>query len=191
MLNMSLAGMGTYLQSFRAAVALFDFAAPIATPLESPTGFPPHDVVIRWPYIAARDGAMNIYHFRVAMEAAKASAHQLQLVRDAINWTKVRAATKRFQTQFPDFEKIRHAVAHAADLGKTLKEQRRNRIKGPRTGPLVRLSAGASVTIANSLINQTFATTIGGQLVSYDVTTETADKLEAIMLEFYSLFRTS
>ena len=112
-------------------------------------------------------------------------------MRSAVNWETVRSATKRFGADFPNFKNIRHAVAHAADLSKSPQESERTRIKGPYAGPLVHLSAGTSATISNSLINETYATTIGGRLVSYDVTAETGDKLESIMLQFYSAFKTT
>jgi hypothetical protein len=76
------------------------------------------DIARPWVFVAGRDGAMSIYHFAKSMEGMMAFLGQCPTVLDKVDRTKLRSARKMLRELFPDFEAVRHAVAHAGELMK-------------------------------------------------------------------------
>ncbi len=103
-----------FIADFQDALNLFDF-------LGRGGGFPAaatSGAMRIWQIIAARDGALNIYHFKCTVEAIR---NQLSRCRSVPNVDpqRVRDALKIFRREFQNVENVRHAIAHAGELNDT------------------------------------------------------------------------
>ena len=72
-------------------------------------------MLTQWPMLAARDGAMSVYHFGVAMEGIKKSLPSYPTIDAGVDKKQIRIATNLFRKYFPRPEAIRHVVAHSAE----------------------------------------------------------------------------
>jgi hypothetical protein len=70
----------------------------------------------RWSGMAGPDAAITVFHFGKTLAAIRSGLSGLPSVKGKVNHSKLRAAAKRFRQEFPDFEQIRHAVGHRAEL---------------------------------------------------------------------------
>jgi hypothetical protein len=112
-LELLLSKLDTYAQDFQAAIALFELAerelATLRAQLER-TRTPQLNYTalmrMRWQFIAARDGAMTIFHFGKTMEAIRSSAlRECPTVRSLVQKQPLRNADNLFRKQwFRNFE---------------------------------------------------------------------------------------
>jgi hypothetical protein len=143
-----------------------------------------------WLNIAARDGAMNIYHFMCAMEGAKACIHRCPTLVAGVNRCKARSATKHFSKLFPQCENLRNAVAHIAELTLTPEKRKVNSFSGEVNHLLIHGQVN-DVMISDSLVGNEYTCTIRGELISYNISKYTLDNLVAIADEFHESFISS
>lgn len=105
-----------FIRDFEMAVQLFDMAS-----VEMQRVMTEHREASRnkmwmysaWTRIAARDGAMRIYHLGAVMKAIRASLHVSPALLAMVNISKTRTAMKLLESYFPNYELIRNAVAHS------------------------------------------------------------------------------
>jgi hypothetical protein len=71
-----------------------------------------------WHFIAARDGAMTIFHFAKVLENMMASIGQCPTILALVDRDKFKKVRKNLRELFPRFEAVRHSVAHAGELMK-------------------------------------------------------------------------
>ena len=178
----SLGDLDNYVRDFHAALTLFDFAEPQWLNAEQ-------DHVKQWSFIACRDGAMTIYHFGQTFQHIRAALGSCPTINSLVDSQHLRLTNKKFESQFPDFEGLRHAIAHASDLWKNVSSFARNAFTGKLTGPLVVAAKGGRIAMRNNLINRQFSTTFETRLVSYEISAETLNRLISLKNEFYSAFR--
>lgn len=145
-----------------------------------------HSLLHRWTTLAARDGAMSIYHFAKAMEAGTDFSGCPSLGA-TVDHKALRLVRKLFASRFPHFLPMRHALAHKAELTGSVQQIDENSIKGDFDNFGVRIEGGGGMII-DHLFNDTFATTFEGQVLSYDVTPQTHANLEDIARRLYATF---
>jgi uncharacterized ubiquitin-like protein YukD len=80
-----------------------------------------------WQMMAARDGALTIYHFGCAIDGLKNSLRFCPAL--TVDQT-IRIAGKVFDVAFPDSKEIRNAIAHVADNSQTLQKKLSHAVKG-------------------------------------------------------------
>lgn len=160
-------GINRFVQDFGAAASLFEFCRAHSSQLPAP-----------WMLVAARDGAMSIYHFGKSLEAIRAGFGRCPTYRKAVEHTKLKQGSKDFEAAFPGFIKLRHAIAHNAELGETKEKAAANAAKGPFDQFGVNIGEGASIGIGNGLSNDTFFCSIDGTMVSYKIN---ASSLKALI----------
>lgn len=90
---------------FSAAVALFE----LAQSSRSASRFNPAD---RWPFLAARGGALALRNHMEMFAAGRALIGKISGWRDRINGKELRAIDRCLAERFPKIDKLRHAVAH-------------------------------------------------------------------------------
>jgi hypothetical protein len=88
------------------------------------------DTLGGWQSIAARDGALSIYHFGSTIEAIRHSLPSCPALNALVDHTVLRTAHAQFRKEFPRIEAVRHVVAHVADFTKTA-ELKEHSKKGP------------------------------------------------------------
>ncbi|MGP0093936.1 MAG: hypothetical protein ACLPKB_28935 [Xanthobacteraceae bacterium] len=177
-----------FVGSFRAAVALFDFShAQVRHAIESQKEriIIPKDIR-EWQFIAARDGAMSIYHIGKVLKEINPILNTCPTIRARTNHDLLRITRKKFLSLFPRFESIRHTSAHAAEYIADMTGK--HAITGPVSHSIIRAGPGAKITIAGVLNDREFLSTFEGKLQSYEISDRTIAKLTKITQEFYSAF---
>lgn len=131
----------------------------------------------RWQVIAARDGAMTIYHFFMTLSAIdeqlRLDCPDLALMLPSEPFKNVRKIRNDY---FKDYGKVRHAVGHAAELRESVKHQSKNSLEG--------------VFMFGQIIDErTFLATIGGKIVRYNVSHETLEQLRLMLTNLNAAFK--
>lgn len=201
----SLNDLHRYVQSFKSALRLFDFsrerqiasaqetAVKIQQLMSNPDPKAAREMIDEslihsdWCNIACRDGAMTLYHFGKTLHNIRAALGECKTVNSMVEPAPLRHATKQFEGAFPDFEAMRHAIAHANELWKNVAKYLQNAIRGGYTKGNISISGGSALT--SMLNNRHFAMTFEGRLVSYEMSEETLNKMVEIQNEYYSGFR--
>lgn len=142
----------------------------------------PFDVTRSWPTIAAHEAISILYQFEEVLSAIRewASATPFRdnlLVPDAGN-----NATALFEKHFPKWKQSRHATAHSAEIRLNAEN---NFHEAPLSRGQIRKKKGAKIIISDSFEGRTFITTRKGELLRFDVTWESFDRL----VEVYDLLR--
>jgi hypothetical protein len=135
--------------------------------------------------MAARDGAMTVYHFSGVIDAIKKSQKNTPTLRALVDGKRIRAAGRQFKVHFPQFEQIRHAIAHDAEFAATPELKRKHR------SPEDKITLeGHELTIGDSFDAETvkFCTSIDGHRVSYELSRASLNNLIAVQREVYGAF---
>jgi hypothetical protein len=185
-------GLEDFTISFMAAAELFE--VNLYDSLFQPDGAYKKRA-LSWMWVACRDGAMSIYHFGKALEGIMSYLGQCPTVLEMTDRKLVRVARKRLRELFPNFEAVRHAVAHAGELMNDPETKRRHAVKADNLKLLEGLSVQsdslniAQVNIVQVLSGRKFTNTFEGKVQSYEISRETLDALIDVKRIFYSAFR--
>lgn len=189
-MSLNLSGLETHVIAFDAAFKLFGFSQEQFDRKRSSfdrAGVDQSRLFLAWKFIAARDGALSIYNFAKIMEAIRSSMNEVPTIRAIVDHAAIRLAVKKFESKLPDFEGVRHSVAHSAEFVNSQEAIQRNAFSGTLTaGPVQGIFK--SLTIHNSLVNSKFTTSLEGRLISYDVSQATLDVLNSAKRDFYAVF---
>jgi len=203
-LQRSLQSLHTYSNSFRTALRLFDFAgeqlsastSDMASHVQKMIAEPDPKAASEyldrvmtynaWRNIACRDGAMSLYHFRKAMHYITGDS-DCKTVKALIEPQHTRLAIKRFDAAFPDFEALRHAIAHQSELWKGLGGYLKNSIRGGYTKGSISVKGESGLSSMTN--HRQFTMTFEGRLVAYEMSEQTFNRLIEIQNQFYAGFR--
>ncbi len=134
--------------------------------------------IVSWKHIAARDGAINLYHFSTTLESISKSIGLAKSLHHTADHDKIKAARKLFRDTFPTVEKMRHSVAHAADLHKSKENTKENTVFGEKGG----------LFISGNLVKGVFSFTHEGKVVSYELSQRTANIVREVAWTLVSAF---
>jgi hypothetical protein len=173
--------LAAYVRAFQTAIGLFDHADALAKTNMS------DDRYCHWRHIAARDGAMTIYHFGCVLlnGSSMAACPSLQKL---IVPSPMRTARQRFKSKFPNANDIRNVVAHDAEVFDSPKKIGQHALGDNRVGQRVSKTKSPRLAIQNSLLDRSLQTTYEGRIISYDLSVETSHLLSDITAQFYSGF---
>ncbi|MEA2882193.1 MAG: hypothetical protein QOH32_1449 [Bradyrhizobium sp.] len=193
--------LATYEVRFLAALSLFDKSEEEMSKLfgllahrrevGDPRSISPEfATVTEWMAMAARDGAITIYHFGNTIEAIRKALPNCPTMNARVEHSILRGASRFFRTEFPRYEAIRHVISHAADFAATpasiaAHSHRGGPIKFNRGGSL-EISGKASRYYSDNLMNRTYYVSYEGEAHSYEIDQKTADKLLLAKLRVYS-----
>lgn len=172
-----LMSLSRYVDDFGAAVSLFYFCRQFNI-----------KVTAEWQFVAARDGAMSIYHVAKAIEGIRSCFRDCPVYKGAVDHSKLREAAKGLQATFPGYERLRHAIAHSAELRRNVEHASKNATQGPFEDFGIAVVAGSSITVNNGLNGNTFFTSIEGIMASYEVTHASLRALSRTLETFESGF---
>jgi len=160
----------TYILNFYSALNLFN---EIARQINSNEANIDHLRSIgSWRFIAARDGAMSIYHFGAALEGARYSISQCKSLFSHIDRNKLKESSQVFKSGFLMSEKMRHAIAHAGELFTRKDKAREHSFRGEYKTPHISLkneSPNLTMIVSNGLQGNMFTNTFMGEIVTYAV----------------------
>ena len=134
---------------------------------------------IQYRIIAAKDGALNIFHFSCSLAAVR---HQLPSCRDLLPQSRpdlLREASKQFNAYFPNCDAVRHAVAHEGELAKNPAQMAQNTVKEYTefTGGAV----GPGALMMKAIYNRTYTVGINGSVFSVSLHTDSIQKLIRVL----------
>lgn len=177
----ALSDLQRYITDFAAAISLMDIPVPEPKPNSDD-----HTTIIQWHFIAARDGAMSVYHFGKTLHALHSSyGSLLPTLWKAVDTNQFKIAWRLFDSQFPHIDLIRHAVAHSGELTRTPKDYEQNVVTGAYTGHGIKMGAGASATFT-FLSNRTFVISIEKKVLAIEISMATLAKMDRCAMLFYS-----
>ena len=142
--------------------------------------------------MAARDGALAIYHFGQALHAIASSLKDCPTLRTYTNHGKLRLARKQFEAHFPSVTSIRHVIGHIADFAATIGDKEKHSIRGPyketfgRVG--IQVHDTAKITFSDNLYDHTYAVTYDGAVHTCEISSKTLRTLVAVRETTYSGF---
>jgi hypothetical protein len=182
----ALRAMMFYQHDFRAALALFDFSR---AEIERTRGTDDLDrsFVSEWTFLAGRDGAMSIFHFGKSIKIINNALGKCPTVRRLMDESELKRGRKLMQQLFPNFESVRHSIAHSAEL---MKDTSRHVVTGPYEKGNLRIESGAVMFGRNCFIGdgRTFFNTFEGEIQTYDLSPATLDGLQSVRTAFNAAF---
>src|SRR5580693_8242451 len=171
-----------YVNDFRAALFLFhgQFSSGSPSPHQQ-------ELFLRWKHIAARDAVITVYNFMQTYVAIKQNIHdQLPIISKTIPSAGHKEINGLIQANFPSFDKLRHGVAHPAEMLATRRGFQKNATKTPYEGLGLKISPGNYV--GGHLSDNTFMCMHKGHERRIDITEEKMQKLELIRGKIFALF---
>ena len=191
--------LGWYEWQFRHALTLFDLCQQETSDLSAKRDIkevPKYPIIeaswhtlSAWKTMAARDGAMAIYHFGQALTAIPPRLHECPTVAPLVSHAAIRLARKSFTAVLPSYDAIRHAVGHAADFNATIEERDIHSIKPPWKGRFgLEIVGTKPVRLTEQLFGRTYCVTYRGRVHSYEINAETLDVLSKARERTYAAF---
>jgi hypothetical protein len=184
LLNFNLNEILRFVDQFGSALHLFDYCSMQESIIPSQ----PAGVFFRWKLITCRDAAMSIYHFRNVIEGAHNLANQSPYVGPKLNTDLLDEAHSKFERWFPDYAKMRHAVAHAGELAKNKGKSKQHWFSGDHKEPGLEIENSTGILVQDSLLDRRFTSTFKGKIVHCDMSPETFMRLRDIGDCFYRAF---
>jgi hypothetical protein len=173
----NLRDLSTSAKSVAAAVALFQFCR------KQPVS--PDSLFQEWLFLAARDGAMSIRNFGVAISTVRSLVGRVPIWLGGVDTKGLKIAERTFNQAFPFAHKLRHSVAHP-EFHSELKKKMG--IDGSYEGLGYKIENSSNISIQLGLYNNTFHSTFEGQLVQYDLTEQTISVLIDVTKECFHAF---
>jgi hypothetical protein len=197
-----LASLGRFERRFSLALMLFDFSHDENSRLGADVSMGRADfgtldaktnTLSGWQMMAAREGAMTIYHFGQTVEAIGSNLKACPTLCGLADHSTLRVAKKLFNATFPDYDAIRHVVAHMADFSATQKMKASHSIVGPWKGNFGAVSIetkdqNAVTRFTDNLYDRTYCITFEGKVYGYEITLGTLETITKIRRHFYSAF---
>jgi len=175
--------LDNFVSDFYAALELFDYAEThCKSGFENIPANPPPtpsmrlNVSTKWQFIAARDGAMTIHHFKKTMETTRGSLRIVPSLLEQVDTEKLKLASKLFDSYFPRAKKVRNLVAHAAET--TIEP----------FGPNNTNERKPSVLILHSLAGRRYTTDYKGETFTYELSEANLGKLNSVKLKIFEGF---
>jgi len=169
-----LTNLESYSKDFAFALQLFDYCQAECNKIYTNPNHPSEPKVFdshkftSWQFIAARDGAMSIYHFGKTYEDIRKTIKENLNMFSYIDDRKLKESGKLFRELFPNFEAVRHAVAHAGDL-----DDERHAASIPERFV-------QKLIIKNKLYRREFSNTFEGEIQSYSISKESLNGLNRV-----------
>jgi hypothetical protein len=200
-----LGSLGRYEQRFKLALKLFDLCCTENSDLVSQMERGQISFVLLdlqtntlsgWRLLAARDGALAIYHFGQALIAIASNLRTCPTLCACVDHSAIRLARHSFVATFPNYSAVRHAVSHIADFSTTLAEREKHSIKGPWKGNFGRVGIelkdeGALHRFEDNLYDITYCITFEGAVHQIEISNITLDVLSKIKNNTYTAFDAS
>jgi hypothetical protein len=166
-----------HLNSFEAALKLFEYSARQIRTQERRSRVLPFR---RWQFMAARDGAMSIYHFAWAFQGLADSLRECDYVLTRLDPQVLKNCRRQISKGFPNFERVRHAVGHASEKARNPNKHLLHGFSGSYRKNGLDLRRVKNYVITDHLYRRTYANTWDGKIESYKLNSVSLKNLSAI-----------
>jgi hypothetical protein len=169
------AALHRFISDFQLSVTLFEMLsqAQAAQP-EGLSAF----TFSRLRTIPAKDGALNVYHFGMSLSGTRNNIGRCRSILKHIDVQLLRVAARLFDSYFPNYELIRHAIAHTGELFDTPEKLRASMLKERTTAHGVTFGPGAIPSQAVS--GSVYSIGIDGEMFSISIDSTSTEKLIAV-----------
>lgn len=197
-----LGSLARYERRFQLALCLFELSlaenSVLANQVENgQLSFNALDLITNtlsgWQLMAAREGALAIYHFGQALFGVASSLGACPTLSRLVDHPAIRLSRKSFEATFPGYDAIRHAVAHVADFSATTEKRKIHSIRGPWKYQFGRISIEIKDEenlhrFTDNLYDRSYCVTFEGQVHKYDITAQTLEALSRARERIFSAF---
>lgn len=165
--------------AFFAALSLFDHCMTLSAPPDHPAR--------AWMHVAARDGAMSIYHAQIALDGVRVCLRQCPTFDQHVDKTALRLAGRALSEHFGGLDKLRDSIAHISEQHHSPERHAKNALFGEHaSGTFFRQSPQTNgTTITAALKGRTFINSWRGQLYSYDLSSKSYGHLVEARTQTY------
>jgi hypothetical protein len=118
-LESALGSMHHFCSAFSDALNLFRFCKKNFVRQEASGNLLTAEALGKWQFVAARDGAMSIFHFGEALAGARTTLQQCPSIEREVDKTRTRNAGRYLEKYFPTRLAMRNSVGHAAQISHT------------------------------------------------------------------------
>ncbi|RVG68165.1 hypothetical protein [Sinorhizobium meliloti] len=162
----------TYAEDFLSGLLLFDNVGTLA----ERAGPEYERIVSKWLFIAARDGAMTIFHYGKVLHLIRSSMGKCPAFRSRVDVDALRQCARDFDAAFPLYIQIRNAIAHAGEMLQ-LEKQKQHSISGAIDIPGFIKGFLNEATLNANIVGRDFGYTFEGAYITYSVSHENYSKL--------------
>ena len=183
LLQANLMLLANTVDAFKSALEIFTYAnKEIAS-----AGFTTAACNSGWRFVAARDGAMSLYHFGRSAEATKTLLKSCPTVIAEVDPIKLKLAVEPFNRSFPRWVKLRDGVAHAGEILKSVEEARTNILKEAYEDTGMSISPGG--WSLGNLSGEKYTVGWKGKMFSYPINSESLGILIDVAESICDVFR--
>jgi hypothetical protein len=168
--------LGRFFEDFTLAVQLFE--------LLERGGGPPRvgifgGVFIKYRMIAAKEGALSIFHFGNSLDALRKQVVRCPIYRGSVDTLKLKQAFSLFNKRFPHANNTRHAIAHAGEVWASPAKAREHRQKEDYASAGVSSVAGGFLMAG--LSERTYSVGWEGKVFEVHMDATTIQKLSEVL----------
>lgn len=162
----NLCGITYNVEAWSAALELYDFAKKAPNSVNANTAR-------QWKFIASHECVMQLHHLRERLDKIKGfKVHACQSLKNSINASQMRNATRRLDIYFPHIDKLRHAIAHAGANETNTQEH----------------APDGQFGLVGFRELDKFSAPYQGAMWQLDLTIESLDKINEVVSEFLGAF---
>ena len=133
-------------------------------------------VARRWHFIACNECVLELYHLRARLEKIRSiKLRNCPSLRSFLDTSKMRSASKRLDEYFPYIESLRHATAHKGE------NEAHPEIHAP----------DGQWALTGFFEPDRFSAPYKGQLCYLDITEHSLQRINEVIVEFFSAFETA
>jgi hypothetical protein len=170
------------LEQLKKAVALFDLIERTDSPSD----------VLRNEYfeyrmIAARDGALAVFHFGCCLEAIKKQLPRSNSLSAVVEIVKIRDIATRFSALFPHVDHVRHGIAHAGQVFESPEKIKQTGMKVRRYGPGFAVDEGGY--LLSALNDRTYSVGNRGEVFSITLDPTAISNLHSVLSSVQEAFQ--
>ncbi len=141
-----------------------------------------------WQFIAARDGALSIYHFHWTLQGLVSAVSDCKYLSDRLDLTAIRTARKQFESWFPNAIQLRHAVGHSAERTKNRRDHIEHGFTGICKIPGLNRGRVRDYVITDHLYRRTFCNTWKGKIECYKINGQNMERLALTRNAIFDVF---
>lgn len=181
----NLDALASYVRDLRTAVEIFDYAFEQRGP---PPFFMPNQDFFPWLLVAARQGILSVYNYRMAFKGVRSQLRQSEALRLQAIGPDIERNKETFDRSFPNLAELRQTVLHDGELLWNQERDRENRNRKDYSGPLGEF-AGNGSAIKSGIGDRTYTATFSGSVVEFEMSSLKVEQLEALRSDLIRALR--
>ncbi|OJU60093.1 MAG: hypothetical protein BGO08_08425 [Altererythrobacter sp. 66-12] len=187
-LNHALMGLSLAAAEFRASVMLYRETDNSWRAFE--VGDERRSITQKWPFIAARGGAMCLYDFWMGTQAINQDLlYRTPTIASQLDTEAKERAQQTLTKAFPNLAKLRNAAGHPNEINATPERAARNVI---RAGDVSRFNFSGeldtTITLGGGIHDGHYTCVLKGKELSYEISEGSADTLDTIAADWARAF---